>query len=147
MEEWLLAKVTAETFMKLEGDPGTAHMDALLVNILSKYPAVVDFAPQSGGALVLRKIFDDPVVQEYLRMNRYEGVVYINKEQIQRMCYWLFFESIVNLMTSSDPDAPVGLTAQALVTRFENTLAILDAAQETNYQTEAFLQQLAPHAT
>ena len=150
MDEWLLGKVIAETFEQFDDGPDTARMDALLASILANYPAAVDFAPESGGALVFRKILDDPAVQEYLRMNRYEGVVWINKEQMERMCYWLFFESLVTTMTSSTSqagDAPAGLTKQVLVTHFENTQALLNAAQEANYQAEAFLQQLAPHAT
>jgi len=141
MDEWLLAKISEEIFAQLDNDPWKAHMDALLISILAKYPTTVDFDTQSGGALVLRTIFNDSLVQKYLRMNRYEGVVYFNKEQIERMCYWLFFESIITTMISDD------LPKQALKALFENTQAILDAAQKAGYQTETFLQQLVPHAT
>ncbi len=137
-DEWLLAKIVASAFEQLGAVPSVAYADALLVKILADYPALLDFAPGSGGAIAMRRMFDDPSVQQFLCMNRYEGVLWLNKEQMERLVYWLLFASLASLAAQ-----PKGLAKQAIATRFENASEILNAVHTSGYRVEESLALLA----
>ena len=139
MDEWMLAKIVAEAFGQLSGadENAAAHLDALLVKILLAYPTLLDFRPRGGGGVFpIRRLFDDITVQRYLLMNRHDGVVWFNKEQIEKLMYWMLLESVIVLGVGSR------LTKSAVVSRYENAMEILDAAQESGYKTETLIHIL-----
>jgi glycosidase len=137
VDEWLLTKVVAEAFTELGGNEAAVRMDALLVKILAAYPTVLDFFPGGGGAIPVRRMFEDVAVQRYLLMNRYDGVIWLNKEQMEKLVYWLFFESVVSLAVDAR------LTRDLVATRYENAMAILNVTAQAGYQVERILQLLA----
>lgn len=133
IDEWFLARIVADAFRELDPDEQSANMDALLVKVLSAYPSAVEFAPASGGVVVLRRMLHDPAVQRFLLMNRYDDVVYVNKEQFERLVYWLVFETCTTLMADGQ------FNKQALQTRFEIAEELLSAIEEAGYDVEQFL--------
>lgn len=136
IDEWRLTLIVAETFERMDDDPHTAHLDALLVKILSAYPTALDFFPSGGGAFIARQMLKDVAVQRYLLMNQYEGVVWFNAEQMEKLVYWLFFESVVSLIVAGT------LTKDTLKARFDNASRILEAVHESGYRTDELLRSL-----
>ena len=65
------------------------------------------------------------------------GLVWFNKEQAERLVYWLLFESVVALARDG------ALTKTALTARAENAAQILSAAREAGYEAETFFACLS----
>lgn len=137
VDQWLLSKIVAEAFLELDGAEVLARNDALLVRILSAYPTVLDFVPESGGIFTIRRMFEDAGVQKYLGMNYFENAVWFNKEQFERLIYWLLLESCINLLAEG------GLSKEALTLRLEIAQRLQDAAHQSNYRVESFLGLLS----
>ena len=136
-DDWLLARIVAEAFEAGKEDDGAAWRDTLLVKILATHPAALDFFPGAGGAIAMRRMLKDPSVQRFLFVNRHTGAVWFNKEQMERLVYWLLFESVVALARDG------ALTKTALSARAENAAQILAAADEAGYEAEAFFAHLS----
>lgn len=137
MDEWMLTKVAMEAFVQLDGNETTAFMDALLIKIVMTHGAALDFAPQAGGALIIRRMFEDVSVQRYLGINRYQGVLWLNKERLERLVYWLVFESIVAVKCTTRA------TSDAILARHENGRDLLQAAEQANYRVDSLLEILS----
>ena len=136
-DERPLAKPIARAFRQLGADEQSAWLDARLVRIMCNHFPVLDFYPGGGGRFSLHRMFEDPAVQEYLLVNRHQDVLWFNREQMEKLVYWLFFASVLSLEAGSRLDR------QALTARFENATEILEAAETSEYQVEKLFQLLA----
>ena len=113
-----------------------ALLDALLVKILMSHPTAIDFYPRGAGVYALRRLVEDPAAQRYLFMNRYNGQLWINKEQLESLVYWILFESVIALQLAGH------LTKETLATRCANATEILTAALAAGYNVEMMFQIL-----
>ncbi|NIA12777.1 MAG: alpha-amylase [Nitrospiraceae bacterium] len=136
-DDWLLSRIVAEAFAEDDEDDTSVWQDTLLVKVLATHPTALDFFPAGGGAITMRRMFEDPSVQRFLYLNRHAGSVWFNKEQMERLVYWLLFESVVALARDG------ALTKTALSARAENAAQILAAADEAGYEAETFFAHLS----
>ena len=140
IDQWLLTRLVAQAFRENGSEDCKAETDAQLVKILAAHPTLLDFFPGGGGAAIVRQVLRDPAVQRYLLMNRHQDVVWLNKERLEEMVYWLLFVSVASLMAGE------ALTTELLNARHENAAQILDAAAEAGYDVDKMLRALAEPA-
>ena len=100
------------------------------------HPTAIDFYPRGAGVYALRRLMEDPAVQRYLFMNRYNGQLWINKEQLETLVYWILFESVIALQLADH------LSKETLATRCANATEILMAALAAGYNVEMMFQIL-----
>ncbi|HOV75381.1 MAG TPA: alpha-amylase family glycosyl hydrolase [Candidatus Hydrogenedentes bacterium] len=136
MDEWMLAKVAMEAFAQLDGDESAAFHDALLIKILLTHSPVLDFAPNAGGALLVRRMFEDVSVQRFLAINRHRGFLWLRKEPLERLVYWLVFDNIVALRCMR------GARKETIMARYQNGQDLLRAAEEAGYRIDRLLELL-----
>jgi glycosidase len=137
MDEWFLTNITSEAFRDLGFDPVDAHADALLVRILVTHVSPLD-SPEDERAEAFQKLFDDICVQRYLRMNRHEGVLWLSKEQLERMVFWFLFKTC----TALQPE-PI-LVREKLAKTCRSAEEIVAVAAVASYDAETFLSLLQP---
>ena len=113
-----------------------ALLDALLVKILMSHPTAMDFYPRGAGVYAIRRLMEDPTVQRYLFMNRYNGHLWVNKEQLESLVYWILFEATIALQLAGH------LTKETLATRCANATEILTAALAAGYNVDMMFQIL-----
>jgi hypothetical protein len=127
IDEWRLNKIISETFFALSGDGGQAYADSLLAAILAEDG---DFL---GGWTIepeksLLNFLTKRVVREYLRINTYNNVLWMGKEQLESLVSCLSISGGLRVEGSIEDD-------RGERERLENRAKIiLDAAAEAGYQ-------------
>ncbi|MBI1987169.1 MAG: alpha-amylase [Nitrospinae bacterium] len=137
MEEWLLTPVVARAFAKLDRDPWQAHLDARLIQSMVGYAEVLAAGTAAEKSARLRAMLDDPAVGDYLHVHRYDGVLWINQEQMESLMYWLLFASVAQRMT--DPELDESARKAEILACYQNLKEILSAAEAVGYQVERML--------
>ena len=137
LEDWLLRKAVARVFSKLTGNEPAVHFDALLVSMLVGHENLL--SPESGAALgqSLRQLFHDPLAQQFLHVNHFQGVFWLNKEQLERLVEALLLASAVRL------HAEHRLSSETLAPAAQAAARIIHAAQYAAYQVEKMMLLLA----
>lgn len=141
IDEWLPGKAALKAFTSLGREEWLAQLDVELVKILTQHvPTWVERA-SSDTSLGLRALFADPLVRDYLYMNTYDGILWLNKEQVENLLYWLFFVSVVYVMADSSlsPEAQ----AADVSASFNRTEHIIDAVHRACYQVDRSLELLS----
>jgi len=79
--EMLLQRIIAQALARQGVDEPRAELDAMLVSIMSHHAGLVSAPTKARRRMELRLLLEDPTAQRYLQFNRYQGVVWLNKEQ------------------------------------------------------------------
>jgi glycosidase len=89
IDEWLLAPIVRGALRDLDGDDAAAERGAALVGLLTSHaaPAIADEAPGPGA--LLDALLADRAAQQFIGVNRYNDVVYFNKESFELLIGWL----------------------------------------------------------
>lgn len=151
LDEWRLAPSLTDGFKTMGRNRHDAELDTMLVKILVRYEPILAATfhgapPTVAGATsgmtgLLRTMSDDPLVGEYLRFNRYDGVLWLNKEQFEALVQWLFVASLASGLT--DPRHTRRTFAEAVTSLFEECRRLLAAVHEAGYRVEHLLDLLA----
>lgn len=141
MDEWLLGKIIAQTFQSLGCDEATAWQETDLVKILICHGRW--FASVGEKRRVrsnLKALFFEPDVQQFLRFNWYEDVLWYNKERFAELTDWLLVVSIVDLIAGATAvDREV---AQGIRDRYEIIQKVRQEAVRSEYRVEMMLDAL-----
>ncbi len=140
MDDWLLTRIVSEAFKDLGLDETSANADALLVRILVAHPSPLDLpAVDRSGAF--RAMFEDICVQRYLRMNRHEDVLWLNKERMERLLFGFLFKTPP--MSKIEPRR----VSEMLVSSCKAAHEVLEAVDAASYQVAKAIELLAPQNT
>jgi glycosidase len=149
IDEWLLGKLLLSAFEEL-GLNGEQQSSALaLIKILTNHQRWFESSGEEQSmpnqepkaARVLRALLADPEVQEYLRINRYQDVLWFHGESLDRLLSGLHLIALVDAL-SAVPDDPVKC-AQMIVARRAALYRILKAKELANFQVERLLTAVA----
>ena len=132
MEEWLLRKVVAEAFVEMECEPWAASTDAELIAAVFRY-SHAGLLSKAG----IQALFRDRAIQTYAVMNRYDGKIWVNKERLEQLVYWLTAFATLIRVSDSHPE-PKG-AAKEVAAYCEQSAAILAAAETAGYHVETLI--------
>jgi hypothetical protein len=156
MDEWGLGRRLSEAFSRvLQADEVAAGRAVLGVKWLVSYgdwwttfdlPSAsavrssVEAASTTldlGAGHLLGTLFADADVQQFLGVNRYQGVLWFHRESFQQLLWWLYLTVQIGL--HCDPSVPPDMTAPLL----DQVEVILQSWEEMahrcGYQVERFL--------
>jgi len=168
LDEWRLDTPLYETLKALGGNDEEARRLTDLVRLLiSHHPTllpVLSSATRKGGAAGMRPTFQakqaqlrpilqswlaDPDVQRFLGFNRYQGILWFNREAFEEWLWWIYAATIVQRLTNEiqrqsikeasqlqSVDRSLGLE---IVECFEVIQHLLKAAEAAAYQVEKLL--------
>jgi glycosidase len=149
IDEWLLGKVIARTLQDMDLDEAAAWRAVDVVRLLTEHSGW--YVAEEGQAItahsLLQSLMKDSLVQSYLKINRYQGLLYYNKESFDELLWWLFAGAVVQIAAESAPAEsgaePATLTTeqQAILLDALTLVKKLGAAQEkSDYLVEKLLQ-------
>ncbi|MEW6095243.1 MAG: alpha-amylase family glycosyl hydrolase [bacterium] len=138
MDEWLLGKIVTRTFQELGCDEQTAKRETRLIKILTAYHSWFD------SALAMERIkgmLKDYNVQAYLNFNWHEDTLWLSKEMLEELVYWLFTTSVVN---AASEEAALGKKSlpQDIVSRYKMMVKVLLSAEKSGYRVKEMLKML-----
>ncbi|MBU0982479.1 MAG: alpha-amylase [candidate division Zixibacteria bacterium] len=126
VNDWLLRKQVTQAFRDFQLGESTAYTDALLATLLAMHPGCVDLLKKEPS--VMQSFFDDPLVHEYLLVNRHDGILWFNKERLDGLIHLLISMQMLRLSGTGKVAAGLidGILAQAG--------KILDRAEAVQYR-------------
>jgi glycosidase len=143
VDEWLLGKVIAGALRDLGLDEPAAWQSVGLIKLLTSHQRwfAVD-APdaRSRAYQVLKALLQDDEVQLFLQVNRYQGVLWFNKEAFGQLLWWLLLLAVVEI--GADPLRPAAEAAGEILACYEVVQRLHRAEGKSDYQVEKLLRVL-----
>ena len=139
IDEWLLGKIIRQALADL-GLPADAPVKAVnLLKILVAQQNWADGIPnkkKTAGSL-LKSWLSDPEIQDYLRINRYEGILWFNKEALENLLRGLL--AIALITTSTDEKLSATQISKRNLESYKIIKKIHTAAQKSGYQVDKLI--------
>jgi glycosidase len=144
MDELLLGKAISQTFQECGADAWSAAQMTTLVRILAEHHAWCDPLSETSSLKSIAGMFHEEEVRLYLNVNRYDNVLWFNKERMEHLLYWLFVVSVA--------DALLGLRdrkgiVKAMEYRHGLVLKLLKNAEQSGWRVDRFLARLSISCT
>ena len=137
IDEWRLGKTIAEVLMELELDEATTWRALTLIKILTSHQRWFD---QKAVYQVVEKLLKDSEVQQFLLVNRYNEILWFNKEAFEELVWWLMLVSAIEI--GFDPLRPVKELMRNLERCWSMIQTLQEAEQKSEYQVEKLLELL-----
>lgn len=150
IDEWTLGRILATTFQEvgLEGDDCwravatikllTSHQDWCSYPSSGSIPTP-NMARSPGEGAVYRALVDllqDAEVQQYIQVNRYQGILWFNKEAFDQLLKWMQIISVVKIGADSS------LSTAEVKIETTHCAQIIQELQEAEEQSEYQVEQL-----
>mgnify|MGYP001477559325 CR=1 FL=1 len=135
LRDWFLLRPIAAAFESLDGNGWRADMDARLTRVLVVHASTLPLDPGVSCRPVMERLFHDPDVAVFLQLNRFEGHVWFNKEQFERMVTMM---SLVQSLICQENTEKIDLTAH-----IKTATLLLDTAAAAEYDVDRFLDVLS----
>jgi glycosidase len=140
LDEWLLSKVIAGALRDLGLDEGTAWQAVAVIKLLTSHQRWFEMqTPKTRRAYyVLDAWLKDDGVRQFLQVNRYEGVLWFNREAFERLLWWMF--AVAAVAISADPLRPAEAVAQEIVACYNVVRKLQRAEKKSEYKVEKLLE-------
>jgi glycosidase len=89
IDEWLLGPIIRSALREINGDDGAAERGVALVKLLTAHAGRVAGDAPAGAEALLDALLADRDAQQFIGVNRYNDVVYFNKESFEQLVGWL----------------------------------------------------------
>ena len=140
IDEWLLGRIIASALRDLGFDEGRARWAVNTVKILTTHQRWFELLDedQGGASRVLGSWLQDDEIQRFLHFNRYQDVLWFNKEAFEKLLWWML--AVATTTVSAEAELPPdGLDMK--VRACHNLLKQLkDAADASQYRVEQLLE-------
>jgi len=136
VDQWMLLKAIKGAFAEWLSDSGVAHWDARLVLVLLSHPDLLTQEHSRTIGESFRQALDSTAVREYLQVNKYNDILWLNKDRLERMMAAL---SVAALVTAEieHPSRKKSVSSHESAAK-----RILLAAENAGYQVEKMIQLL-----
>jgi len=141
IDEWLLGKVFAGALRDLGLDEPTAWHAVGVIKLFTSHQrwfAVEAPEVRARAYQVLESLLKDAEVQQFLQVNRYQGVLWFNQEAFEQLLWWLLLLAAVEI--SADPLRPSAEATEEILACYEVVQQLHRAGEESGYQVEKLLR-------
>lgn len=143
MDEWLLGKIVEHTLAEIGCDEYTAGRETHLLRILTTWHNWFDSAPKAR----IKAMLDDPGVVAYLNFNRHQDILWLSKEALEELMYWLFTTSVVHIITANEKNEKnekkeKGRQAKVIKCH-KMVVKVLESAEKSGYQVKEMVKTLS----
>jgi glycosidase len=145
IDEWLLGRILDSALQDMGMDEGAAWRAVELVRILTSHQDWFEIQglEEERAYLTLRSWLEDSDVQQFLQINRYQGVLWFNHESFEDLLRAMLSVAVVDTiadMEKGDGD-PARSEAAGRIQEYSLIIRQLQAAGEkSSYQVEKWLE-------
>ncbi len=142
IDEWLLAKIITPIFHDLGFDDQQSLQAILLIKILTSHQNWFKTNKEKKGLAyrIFKKLLEDQDVQQFLQVNRYQDVLWFNKETFEKLVGWLFEIALIAII--KDKICSQKELVSMVIEKFEIIERWQEAEKESSYQIEKLLESL-----
>jgi len=136
--EWRLDQIIAETLTDWGVEEGAARRSVTLIKPLTRHQR---WFKGETVYQITENLLKDPEVQQFLRVNRYDDILWFNKEAFEEMLWWLMLTAALEV--SFDPLRP----AKEVVRGLERCWSVIQKLQEAEKKSEYQVKKLLEAVT
>jgi glycosidase len=137
MDEWRLGKTIASVLRDLGLEEETAWRSVTLIKLLTGHQRWFE---EKVPHKMLESLLKDHEVHQFLGVNRYNDILWFNKESFEEMLGWLILEATVEI--SSDPLRSPSQIVKELEDCYGMAKSLEEAEKNSSYQVEKLLEVL-----
>lgn len=139
IDEWLLGKITVQVMQDLGCDEASAWKAVEATKLMIKYQ---DWIHQDGPEEIpvhyLETWLKDSEIQQYIGINRHQGILWYNKESFDEFLWWMYLAGILYLL---EPDRDSRTDIPGKILRVFQVIDTLRQAEErSGYQVEKLME-------
>ncbi len=140
IDEWLLGKIMSPIFRELNFDDQQSWQAILLIKILTSHQNWFKVNQEKKGLAyrIFKKLLEDQDVQQFLQVNRYQDVLWFNKETFEKLIAWLFEIACIDI--TKDAMLSQKELVSMVTAKFDIIERWQEAKEESNYQVEKLLE-------
>jgi len=139
LKKWYLEDLVVEFFTELGLEWAEARDRLDLVAILLRGVEEFKRVRTRNHLHLLIGFFRDDTVRRYLRFNWHQDILWLNKESLEKLAFWLFAVAQIERSLPREVGKPVRLRGLVL---YRGLLRIEEMASESSYRVEGFLRAL-----
>jgi len=138
IDEWLLGKIIAGALQDLGLDEGAALYAVEMIKVLTSHQRWFQIRSpvEQQAHRVLESWMKDDDVQRILQVNRYQGVLWFNKEAFERLLWWMLLLAAVAM----DVEPLLPQAEEEFGMAYDVVEVLQEAARKSGYQVEALLE-------
>ncbi len=135
-DEWLLGKITADAMQDLGLDESSAWWSVKTIKILTSHQRWCQGSRpvEDRAHHVLRSLLQDDEVQQLLRINRYQDVLWFNQEAFEQLLWWMMWITAVTMTVEQD-----GTGDRTIETCYQIVQHLRRAAEASRFRVESLL--------
>ena len=137
MDEWLLGRIVTGTLRELGDDEQQAALAVVVIKRMTSYQSWFETPELEHAYQLLEALLSDTEVQQILRVNRYQDVLWFDKHAFERLLWWMLAVAVVSLSAgaaASETDA-----AGTIGAAYRTITQLRAAAEASGYQVEKLL--------
>jgi glycosidase len=139
MDEWLLGKIIASVLGDFGLSDEAAWRGVTLIKLLITHQRWFE-TPAPGkkqASQVLESWLKDGETQQFLQVNRYQGVLWFNHEAFEQLLWWML--TLAAVAISADPLRPATKVAKEIAAGYNLVQELRRAEQKSQYQVDKLL--------
>jgi hypothetical protein len=140
LDEWAIARTCQQKLEDLGFDPEQSASGVTIIKLLVDQQLWVDTAATETPASLFEGWLSKEVVRSFLKINRYRGKLWFNKEAFESMVWWMTTIGLIQLV--SDPEESLTSAIEKLFEAWDLVKGILEAEEGSEYQLEKLLDGL-----
>ena len=135
LDEWMLGKLIARALIEFGLTEARARQSVAVIKLMTTHQQWYSFggARKHQASVALQAWLDDAEVEQFLQVNRYNDILWFNKEAFEMVLGRMFAVAFVSL-TASDKRA-----AKKIVAVHEVIKALLKAEKKSKFQVDKLL--------
>jgi hypothetical protein len=140
LDEWLLGKVLADTYRSLKIEETQILYAAGVVKFMISQTEWSDalFTIKRSESTVLDSWLVDPDIQQFLKINRYDEILWYNKEAFEQFLFWMTAIILVNEI--AEFGAQAAQSSPKLVSGIKFIQSLSKATEKSGYQVNKLVQ-------
>ena len=152
LDEWLLGRVIARPLDDLGLDAGAVERALTLIRWLTTHQdwfaglaagsgeeAAAAAGPVGPAYRLLEALLGDGDVQRFLQVNRYQEVLWFNRESFDELRWWLLLAAVVEALAAAG--RPATEVAAQIAARYAVLEQLREAEERSGYQVERLLEE------
>ncbi len=146
IDEWLLGKIIVSALHEFGLSDSGCWQALALVKILTSHQNWFrcDGDLPATSYTIFKKLLEDQDVHDFLQINRYQDILWFNKEMFETLIKWFYKIAIIDAISSTKPTAKE--LASQIVARYQIVKSWQLAEAASEYQVEKLLAELEVRA-
>jgi glycosidase len=139
IDEWLLGKIIARALQDMQIDQGAAWRAVSLVKIITAHHKwyLNQGSVKERASQALQSWLKDTEVQRYLGVNRYQDILWFNKESFDELLWWMYATALIQIKAEPEMDHEIILNCYQVIQQLKA------ASDASDYKIEKLLEKVA----